>query len=159
MVEKRLWICPALCGCKLNITAEWASDPIDGGDGQNIMYQHPKGFSITDLEIVTVCPEHAPLQNTISDDPYGGRPGYIKLPIDNPTPAQCLYIGLYDCHGNLHTLGCGCRLYKHFNKTTVDHHRYLEHPHKTFRCASHKHDHDHSVALADQKSRSSEENV
>lgn len=153
MVEKREWICPALCGCKINITAEWASDPIDGGEGKKIMYQHPKGGTITDLEVVSVCRDHAHLQLGIGENPYGGRPGYIKLPIENPTLAQCLYIGLYDCHGNTLTLSCGCRLYKHFNKTTIDQHQYLEHPHKTFRCASHKHDSDHSVALADQQLR------
>lgn len=153
MQETRTWVCPKLCGCELKITAQWASEVKEDGK----MYQHPVGFTITYISIENVCAEHLPLTESIGPDPYGGKPGYIKLPINDPTPAQCLYVNLYHCHGSRHRLLCGCQWYEYCDKHDIDNTRETkEHPHKTVRCEDHANEIDFSKAILEHNIKSVE---
>lgn len=142
--DKRNWVCPALCGCELSIVAEWSSELTSDGK----MYQHPKGGTITDIQIVNVCADDNSLTKGIENDPYGGRPGYMKIP-DNPTPAECLYINLYSCHGNTWTLSCGCTMYKSFDKNDSYPEEIIDHPVHTNKCEEHKAELDFTKAISD----------
>jgi hypothetical protein len=61
-VQTLLYDPPCLCGCRLSITGEFASDPTDG-----VIYQRPRPGSITSIEIVSVCPEHEPALHVVPD--------------------------------------------------------------------------------------------
>ena len=107
------WVCPKMCGCEININADWSNDPVDY-NGASSSFQHPIPYTITEMSIKNVCAEHASLTTAeLPADPYNGCPGYIKLPIDNPTEAQKLYIQLYRYNGQrLKPDTCGCKIYQ-----------------------------------------------
>lgn len=135
-----IWICPALCGCEIRMTANWATDPTED-TGRRVSYQHPRPFSITAMAIEHVCAAHDHLRTEpLSADPYGGRPGYIRLPLADPTEAQRLYIHLYAYSGQRYTPDtCRCRIYECVDRrdqTATIH----QHPRHTSRCQHHQHD-------------------
>ncbi len=143
------WIPPCLCDCVLRITADWAGDVRSG-----VSHQHPIPFTITNIEIVSVCDEHKavltqPLvsPDVFSVDPYTEelvqRRGYLELPIAHPTDAQKLYIYLWKYHGNVHTADCGCRAYHVFEHDHGKHEKLtkpkkLAHPVHDFKCKRHR---------------------
>src|SRR2546430_486325 len=103
-----IWIPPSLCGCKLQITADFVDDSIVEG----VSYRHPKPFTITDLKIVAVCSGHKvhlaemPDTSRFCDDGVQHR-GYLRYPIAHPTPAECLYTLLSMHRGQRHGYSCG----------------------------------------------------
>lgn len=162
MAEKAKWIAPSLCGCALQMTAEFL--PGDVRDG--IAYRHPKAGTITQLEVISVCEEHAAAQRAMPDtssffaapEPGGYHDllnqragitpapehlvqtrGYLKYPIENPTPAECLYTALYFHGGQVHSLPCGCAGYQHVDKSTPGAPApvYKVHPLHTRKCYRH----------------------
>lgn len=111
----RIWICPALCGCEIRLTADWVKDVADDdGSGRAVSYQHPVPFTARTAEIVATCPTHDPLRATpLPADPYGGCPGYVRLPLPTPTEALVLYVHLYRYTGQRMTpTTCKCRIYE-----------------------------------------------
>ena len=75
----RTWICPALCGCELDIDAEWSSDAVMVG-GRPVMHQHPRTGTIQAVTIAAVCAEHEHFcTDALPADPYDGSPGYLQL--------------------------------------------------------------------------------
>lgn len=147
MAESRLWHPPSLCGCSLNITADWASEmPKDG-----IQYQHPIPWTVTNIEIVSACIRHRGLRipdtSNLFDDGVQNR-GYIEVR-DEHTPAEILYLNLYEYTTNTETLICGCVLVKSIDRAG-NHLAYHDHPHHSKKCHSHKGDSlDGSKARAD----------
>jgi hypothetical protein len=151
------WVPPSLCGCELRITGNFTSEPVDGKH-----YQHPTPFSITGLEIVGVCSEHEqyakamPDVSRLYDTPApdgihgwlasqkGGQlpskqhRGYLKHPISNPTPAECLYTHLSFHRGQKWTLECGCSTFQHFDHENKLAHR--KHPVHSNQCEDHQGD-------------------
>lgn len=139
----RTWVCPKLCGCEINITAEWATDLINGK-----MYQHPKPHSITALEIVNTCPAHeVDKTEPIVQEEYDNNPKYIELPV-SPTEAENLYIKLCRYTTNAwtpDTKGCDCRIAICIEDgvQTV-----YQHPKDTTKCSVHELDDDsHTQAI------------
>lgn len=131
MIQTAIWIPPSLCGCQLQITGDFDSEQIHDG----ISYKHPKPFTITNLKILSVCADHEPQSLEMIDtgiffDPVQANEGvhaflaqkkgviassimrqnrgYLKYPIDNPTPAECLYTFLSQYSGTINRQSCGC---------------------------------------------------
>lgn len=168
MAEKALWVAPSLCGCALAITADWLpGDVIDG-----VSYRHPKAFTITAIEVSSVCEAHAKAQYEMADtSSFFAAPepgsyhdhlnrqagvipgpaqlvqtrGYLKYPIDNPPPAENLYTALYFHGGQVHGLPCGCKAYQHIDRSqpgTPLLSWYKKHPLHTAKCFRHTGDSD-----------------
>ena len=146
MHKEAIWIPPSLCGCKLRIAAEWpnADDIVDG-----VVYRHPKPFTITDVQIVNVCDEHKAESESMPDtsdlfdiDNITGElkqtRGYLKYPIDNPTPAQNLYTHFYYHKGQIHGYPCGCQTFQHIDHNDVLSYKHHDRHHR--RCYKHKDD-------------------
>ena len=68
------WVCPSLCGCKLDITAQWTE--VTSAES----YRHPIPGTVTGVAIRTVCATHDSFRtDPLATDPYDGRPGYIQV--------------------------------------------------------------------------------
>lgn len=150
-----IWMPPCLCACRLQITAKWTADVLEDLAKGRVVHHHPIPYTITGLQVLHACQKHEPMMTApIEEDPYGGRPGYIKLSeLTNPTAAQKLYVHLYRYHGQLDSLPCGCQIHVASERRWDAHEnpRDMEHPHHTVRCARHKDDHDHSIARAENR--------
>lgn len=162
MARTSIWIPPSLCGCQLQITADWAnSDDIVNG----VTYRHPTPFSITDIKIIgNACATHQPFTQSMIDTsiffddpeatPIGAylsklypvdvrtetvqQRGYLKYPIDQPTAAHFLYTFLSQYNGQAWSIPCGCKTYQFFdeNKNGVC----LNHPIHSVKCTFHPND-------------------
>lgn len=150
------WICSTLCGCKIDITAEWGNEPINE-NGVFISYRHPVPYTIelNSMAIVEICPNHEHFKtNDLSPDPYGGCPGYIKLPIQNPTEAQKLYIQLYQFSGQTaYSTTCGCKMHEVVNRFTNEI-SLAKHSINTVHCDYHINDYDHSAVRKENREKS-----
>ena len=117
----RIWICPAICGCELNIAASWVDPaPDDDGSGRAVSFRHPVPNTITGVTVVSVCVEHAPMTTApFPPDPYYGALGYIRpIPV-SPTEGERLYIHLYRYTGQtLKPDTCDCKLYQPVDRGT-----------------------------------------
>lgn len=56
MIQTAIWIPPSLCGCQLRITGDF----IDGSVINGVSYKHPAQYTISNIDIVSVCDEHQP---------------------------------------------------------------------------------------------------
>ncbi len=96
-----------MCGCELEIRAVWPKGAVNNG----ISYRHPIPFTITHIDIVNVCADHQHVLNEPAITSWH-RTGYIKLPIENPTDAQKLYVYLWRYSGQkIVTPICDCSIY------------------------------------------------
>jgi hypothetical protein len=135
--QTKTWIPPSLCGCRLRITAEFTGD-----ESESVSYRHPKPFTVSNIQIIDVCPAHAPIAEKVEmpdtsrffDLPEPGavdhflaartgvKPaprqtrGYLHYPIANPTGAECLYTALSMHRGQTHSLACGCQGFMHYDQ-------------------------------------------
>lgn len=136
--SSRIWVCPKLCGCKLKMTALWVH-PSFLENGETVTYGHPVPYTISQLEIQKVCSEHEPwCDEPLPDNPYGGGPGYIKLPITNPTRAQKLYIRLYRYNSqSFRPDTCGCVIVQSTDRF-VSGIQIVNHPQFTHACEYHQ---------------------
>ncbi len=119
--DTRIWLCPALCGCELSITASWVDDQADNdGTGRAVSFRHPVPNTITNIVVENACVEHTPLRTApFPADPYFGALGYIRPIPANPTEGERLYIHLYRYTGQvLKPDTCDCRLYQHADRAT-----------------------------------------
>ena len=150
---KAIWICPKLCGCELEIDADWVKEPLQEG-GRSVSYQHPIPFTIRGIEIINVCIDHQSFRtDPLPLDPYNGCTGYIQLPIINPTEAQKVYIQLYKYNGQrLRPDTCGCSIYQCFDDFTKE--RFIR-PHgaHTRKCSHHALDDDAHTGAFENMSR------
>ena len=148
MANTAIWEPPCLCGCQLEITADFT----DGSILKGIAYRHPIPFTIKRIAIEKVCEAHKPqtlsmppTDHLFEIDRYTGKPrqqrGYLQHPITKPTPAECLYQFLSQQGGQIHGYPCGCRTHQF-----VDHSggeaviTYLQHPRHHRRCFQHADD-------------------
>lgn len=156
MIKRIHWQPPSLCGCKLEIVADWVNE-----DG----YRHPIPFTIQEIKIDTVCDNHKqytfsmPDTSDLFDDISATNPvivflssknpkisspsnvqtrGYLRYPITNPSPAECLYTYLAKHGGQIHRLGCGCQAHQWIDENKVI--TYLSHPLYTKKCHYHTED-------------------
>ena len=146
MVESRTWICPALCGCELHITANWSSVAEAGGRS----YQHPAPGSLTTLAITAVCAVHDHFRTDppIVDQTYGGEmAGYLLR--SAVTETEKLYVALTRYTGQrLRPDTCRCRIYEHRDRTTSTSTQVAVPPKHTMKCVHHLLDDDqHTTAF------------
>ncbi len=144
-----IFVCPALCGCELRITGEWAHPPDADGKYHAFPIRKPipgKPSSVRSIEIVSVCPTHAQWQtDPLPADPYGGAAGYYDIPAA-PTPEEKLFIRFYRYVGASSTLFCRCKTGVVVDRETgVASH--LVHPQHSQRCKDHADDTDHAKAI------------
>lgn len=144
-IQTAIWIPPSLCGCQLQITADWT----DGSVVNGISYRHPKPFTITDVQIVNMCagctpnsaamPDVSHLYETsnITGKPYQAR-GYLSHPIANPTAAHNLYQFLCSHGGQTHSFPCGCAAHMHIAPDGTA--TYLVKAGVTQKCINHQND-------------------
>jgi len=133
VIAERIWICPALCGCELRLTALWPDVADADGTGRAVAFAHPVPGTITAVSVVAVCPVHTSLQtDPFPAVPFYGSPGYLPIPA-TPTAAERLYIHLYRYSGNLWKPDtCGCSVYychdraRSESSTTPQHHRHTK---------------------------------
>lgn len=161
-VQIAIWIPPSLCGCQLQMTADFTEGSVANG----ISYRHPIPYTISDIKIVSVCAEHQAqtlampdTSNLFEADLTGDvatflikkypnivlsttqRRGYLKYPLDNPTSGHNLYTYFWRYCGQTHGYPCGCRAYVFINDRTPDSpHVYLDHPLYTKKCHFHHND-------------------
>lgn len=156
MIKRSHWHPPSVCGCKFEIVADWVND-----DG----YRHPTPFTIQEIKLVNVCARHKQyalsmpdtscffddisLTNPVvaflsSKNPNIAHPamiqnrGYLKYPIANPTPAECLYTYFTKHKGQVWGLPCGCSTFQWIDdKGNLEH---IVHPVHHKRCHFHKED-------------------
>ena len=176
MIQKAIWICPALCGCEIEMTANWVHDLFQRGN-DTISYGHPVPYTISDLMVHAVCAEHDHLQiDPVAENPYFiseedfinliehfdvqdeatyheianiSKRGYIGVP-PNPTNAEKLYIGLYNYSSILHGLDtCQCKIYK-VHRRDSEQMEISKREDVTYKCKYHKADNDaHDQALTE----------
>lgn len=162
MKDTRIWVCPALCGCELEITAEWVKEA-EEVDGRRLSYQHPKGGSIETISIAKVCAQHERHKSEpLPPDPYFGSTGYIPLKgqqiqrrvsVKELDPAQAseaekLYIQLYRYSGSSFKPDtCGCRIYTCHDRSGKDQPKQIRHAARTAHCRHHARDDNHKAAL------------
>lgn len=190
------WVPPSVCGCQIRITGDFDPSQIHNG----VSYKHPRPFSIMDLTIISVCMDHEPRMHSMIDTSVffsprtdsivqylaeqTGQPpaaewqarGYLKYPIANPTPAECLYTFLSLFSGNSLALPCGCvghqygdetnyaEIHKHERRDKVRNIKFVHHHHFTKHCHFHKDDghdlkiarrhHDEHIAIEEAKANS-----
>lgn len=175
----RIWICPALCGCELDISAEaiqdasgtvlwqpWTGAADDDGTGRLVSFRHPTGPCITKIVPRVVCPAHAHFLTDplIADPTYGGemagylftvdlaaRPGQRLTPRAPTTPAENLYVGLSRYTGQTWRPDtCRCKIYQMSDRTTPASQTVAPHVVHTHKCSPHAADDDaHSQAIAE----------
>lgn len=175
-MDKRIWICPALCGCELEITAEWPADSlVIDGNGRKTSHMFPKGMVgkqgqekqfIQSINVVNICPLHIGLDQTMpdtsgffdmnnDDGALRQNRGYLLYPIANPTPGEILFTNLYGFLGRRQrSATCGCEMY---NPVQTDQRRenvvelaHRKNPHLTKKCRHHLNDtDDHQACLAE----------
>lgn len=153
-LDTRYWVCPALCGCELQMRAKWAKPLEPNVNGKAISYQHPVPGTIENIVLGTVCNEHtALLTEPWPPDPHFGCPGYLVPLPSNPTPAERLYVHLYKYSGQKwKPESCGCHIYEIWDRTSLDKSSITKHPAHTHKCHRHKlDDHQHTTALANQR--------
>lgn len=144
--DTRTWICPALCGCAIQLTAYWVKEP----DASSETYQHPLPRTITAVNIKNVCAEHDHLRtDPVAADPYGGAPGYFD-PALAVSEAEKLYVGLFRYSGQTVKLDtCGCKIYEAFDRFGNEQSRRPTHPKHTHCCRTHEGDTEHTAAIQD----------
>lgn|SRR3990167_315718 len=150
MAQTRTFVPPPLCGCELQITADWATDPIDGK-----MYQHPASSptnnTIKDIQIVSQCATHAGWETALNGDPFALRRGYMPLPA-TPTQGEILYMNLWAFDGSKTKLDtCECEIAtvgdRSDNSTKIH-----QHPKHSKKCKYHiADDNNHTQALSECK--------
>lgn len=147
-VQTAIWIPPSLCGCQIRMTADFT----DGSVVNGISYKHPIPFTISRIEIVNACEHHLGHTSQMRDtedlmeiDQYTGNKfqqrGYLKHPINNPSPAECLYEYLCQYRGQTHGFPCGCKTHQFIDPLHPEKKiTYLHHPHHHKRCKAHQDD-------------------
>ena len=145
MLQTVIWQPPTLCGCQFRITADWPEKQ------EAVTYRHPLPFTIQKIELVNVCDDHKEAMLQMPDtsglfdiDGMTGqlvqKRGYLRYPIENPTPAEILYTYFYFHKGQVRSFPCGCSGYQHIAPDgTV---QYLVHPKRTGKCFIHTNDTD-----------------
>jgi len=152
----RIWICPALCGCELHISASWVdAQADDDGSGRSVSFRHPVPNTITGITVGTVCAVHASLTTApFPADPYYGSLGYIRPIPASPTEGERLYIHLYRYTGQkLKVDTCDCRLYQQADRASgalVNVKRHAKHSQK---CLHHASDADEGTAALENSQR------
>lgn len=147
-----IWKCPALCGCELSITANWATPPVLE-DGRRVSYQHPIPRTITNIAIEAVCAEHDALRTApFPADPYFGSPGYLPIP-ETPTEAERLYIHLFRYVGQrVRPRTCQCRMCEVHDRAGTAMRRVAHRLH-TRKCSEHLDDDDQHTNARENASR------
>ena len=146
MLGSYTWTCPRLCGCLLNIDADWAKAP-SVVDGASLQYQYPVPNTVKSINIVVVCPAHAHFVTDapIADETYGGEMrGYLWRP--PVTDGEKLFVALTRYAGQRFKPDtCGCRIFECVDRVTK---LKTVHPHPTHtrRCAAHRLDDDAHTA-------------
>lgn len=152
----RIWICPALCGCELSISASWMdAQPDDDGTGRAVAFRHPVPQTITGITVVNACLEHAPMTTApFPADPYYGALGYIRpIPV-NPTEGERLYIHLYRYTGQtLKPDTCDCKLYQPVDRATGTVNTPQRHTKHSRKCAHHPADDNAGTAARENSQR------
>lgn len=69
MIDTRIFLPPTLCGCELQIRAEWIGEP-ENHNGNRASFKHPRPFSIDEIVILNVCAEHEIYKTELPTDPY-----------------------------------------------------------------------------------------
>jgi hypothetical protein len=157
--EARTWVSPALCGCEIELTAEWSSPPADDGK----MYQHPASAPGVDrsgktrntvqfAKIMAQCATHAGWEQGILWNPFAVMGGYADIPA-SPSPGLCLYVN----HWRFTTMRSRltlCECEPHYLHDASDNSlAVVQHP-QTRRCKFHvKDDDQHTVALGVESAR------
>ena len=177
MIEKCIFISPKLCGCEIELTANWADTPILK-DGRKVSYQHPIPRTISSIEIVNVCSGHqSVLTEPLEENYYHytdeernniiehfdlpeeaswnmlnsvGPKGYLHLQnLDLAGPAEKLYIYHYRYSGaTLNPDTCKCKIQRVRDRFTGQMFD-VNHDVHTRRCKAHKIDIDNSRCLAE----------
>lgn len=136
--------------------ATWVDDEatIDS-QNRSVSYRHPKGRTISKLEILSVCATHDFLRTApVEKNPYGGSPGYVDVP-ENPTEAEKVYIGLFRYGGqNFQPDTCDCVLHMVTDRLDPNSVTLMEHAEHTRRCEFHVDDVSHERALGENKLKS-----
>lgn len=172
MAQTAIWIPPCLCGCQIQLTADF----LDGDVINGVSYRHPKSGTITDCQLISVCDDHvaqsktqqdhsvffseskpdiSTLQGYLASKNPNIKPtlkqvrGYLTYPIDNPTPAHNLYTYFSTHGGQKHSLSCGCSAHQYVGEDGVP--VYIDnHPLNTKKCDYHTDDtHDMQQAKID----------
>lgn len=147
-METALWISPALCGCEIEITAQWIDAVIE--NGHRVSYRRPIPNTIQSMTIVNVCQDHQQFVDwKLPKDPFFGRKGEFVIPI-KPSQAQYLYLYHSRFNGQLNYLHCGCRCSELIDANTKEM-KLIEHRIYTNRCPVHQADTDHSQARGENK--------
>lgn len=130
-VTTALFVPPPVCGCILSITAQWGEGTVREG----LAYGHPHPLTVTDIGIVSMCETHGAIikAETGPLEP-SNIPGYIPLPIAEPTQAERLYVYLWRYHSilrKLDTCGSGvdkCSIYFVGDRISGEELAITEHP-------------------------------
>ena len=147
-----IWVCPALCGCRLSLDADWVKQPEPGGD---ISYQHPIPKTIRTLSIEGVCAAHDHFRtDALPADPYGGSPGYLNPVPVSPTEAEKLYIQLFRYTGQRWKPDtCGCRIALCVDRFGAEPVKINQHPKHSMKCRHHEADDDQHIAARENHDR------
>lgn len=158
---KAIWVCPALCGCQIEMDAEFFSDGLEISNGLTYSHRHPKAFTATSLNIISICPTHQGLENEAVDESYfidfnertmqfQQNRGYLKLPLVNPSAAEILYMNLYRYTGQMTIFPCGCSIYKSCERNVPNSKAIKRHPLHSKKCERHKNDTDDGKAAKEE---------
>lgn len=151
--EARTFVSPAMCGCEMEITAEWST--VGTSDGKS--YQHPASKpgltkagesrnTVQFVKIMAQCSDHAGWEKSVNWEPFKVLGGYMDIPA-NPTPGDCLYINHWRYSSLKHRFTlCDCEAFE-VHDASDDSMRVVVHP-QTLKCKFHtKDDASHSAAF------------
>ena len=159
---KSIWVCPALCGCEIEMEADFDISALENDSGRTVSYRHPKPYTISSMTILNTCVAHQPLLSTPIDESqfmdydidFGGfvqNRGYLKLPIVSPTSAEMLYSGLYKYTAQIWSPSvCKCHLFGVFERDKPGQTHVIKKSILTKRCIHHKNDTDDAQAVRDE---------
>ena len=161
---KAIWVCPSLCGCKIEMDGEFDHASLFYDAGTLSTYKHPKPYTATSLNILSVCLAHIPLKTAPIDeaqffdfnDDLGElvqNRGYMKLPLVNATEAEILYVNLYRYTAQMWSPSsiCGCKLWQSWDRNDpTGNSMIIQKSHFTVRCRHHKNDTDDAVAVREE---------
>ena len=163
MKTKAQWLCPHLCGCAIEMDANFIDEGLENIDGVLVSHRHPIPFTITSMNIISVCLAHQPLLTAPIDEAqfldydeekeaFVQNRGYVRVPLLNPSDAERLYINLYTCSAQLwKPLTCNCELYVCTDRNDAEGNSHLIKKHSyTKRCKHHKNDTDEATAVIEE---------
>lgn len=159
-IQTSIWLPPSCCGCRIQLTGDFT----DGSVVAGVSYRHPIPFTVTAVKALNICVTHQPNAQAMMDTSVffdtpqadalavflaaksGATPaaapvqnrGYLRYPIGNPTPDQCLYTFLSQHGGTVNRQPCGCTGFIFADEAgNTD---FIQHPLHTRHCAHHQSD-------------------